>query len=83
MEQPKALKPADVLTLATALSDIGMDHVLSELPSNPQRLKDVVGGIFACFNGDPRPYIVGHFDVLRDFYTATAGDHLAVVVWCD
>ncbi|OLT14147.1 hypothetical protein BJF79_02990 [Actinomadura sp. CNU-125] len=82
-EQPKALEPSDVLTLAAALCDIDMGHVLSVLPSDPRKLKAAILGALADFIGDPRPYITTHFNALRDFYAVAAENHLAVVVWRD
>lgn len=83
MERPKALEPADVVTLATALHGIDLEAVLSALPSDYQELIDTVGGILTEFSSDPRPYLRQYFAALRDFYTVAADRHLAIVIWCD
>ena len=83
MEQPKALEPADVVTLATALHAIDVERAFSMLTADPQELKNTLGGSLTDLIGDPRPYLRRHFTALLDFYTVAANQHLAIVIWCD
>jgi hypothetical protein len=50
-------------------------------PSDPQALKDTIGGVLTEFIGDPRDYLTEHFSALRDFYTTAADQDLAIVIY--
>jgi hypothetical protein len=82
MEPPRFLEPPDVTGLSAALLGIDLDRAFSSLPSDPQAMKDTLGGILTEFIGDPRDYLTEHFSALRDFYTAAADQDLAIVIWC-
>lgn len=83
MGQPRLLEPGDVSTLAAALRSIDLHQAFARLPSDPQAVKETLGGILTEFIGDPRDYVTDHFRALRDFYTAAANRHQAIVIWDD
>ena len=82
MEQPRLVEPAEVAALATALRVIDLDRIFSRLPSDPQAVKETLGGNLTDLIGDPCRYLTRHFTVLRDFYATAADQHLAIVIWC-
>jgi hypothetical protein len=82
MEHPRFVEPADVAALAAALRVIDLDQVFSRLPSDPQAVKEPLGGNLTDLISDPRPYLTKHFTAVRDFYTSAADEHLAIVIWC-
>jgi Domain of unknown function (DUF1877) len=83
MGQPRLLEPRDVSALAASLHSIDLDQAFARLPSDPQAVKETLGGTLAEFIGDPRDYVTGHFRALGDFYTAAANRHNAIVIWDD
>lgn len=83
MEQPRLLEAGDVSALAMALRGIDLEQAFSSLPSDPQAMREALGGILTEFIGDPRDYLTDHFRALRDFYQAAANRHQAIAIWCD
>ncbi len=80
---PTGLGISEVARIAELLGQIDMPVLLAALPADERDAEssiDMMGGPIA---GGLRPYLLGHFNALRNFYLNAAKRHLLVVLWWD
>lgn len=72
---PALLTQAAVSQVAGELATVDIGSLLEMLPAYHE------AGGFSRFTGDPRTYLVDHFALLQNFYSAASEREMAVVIW--
>ncbi|MFF9053929.1 DUF1877 domain-containing protein [Streptomyces erythrochromogenes] len=79
---PTGLDAAQVASVSTLLGQIDMPVLLAALPADERAAASLIGQV-GGITGGLRPYLLEHFDALRDFYVDAVERHLLVVLWWD
>lgn len=80
---PAALSTAQVARISELLGHIDLPAVLAGLPADHTEAASLIGHGTDKIAGDPRKYLLGHFNALREFYRAASQRHLLLVLWWD
>ncbi|MFJ3876664.1 DUF1877 domain-containing protein [Streptomyces sp. NPDC090077] len=80
---PTGLGVSGVARVSALLGQIDMPLLLAALPADEREAESSIGLAGGSITGGLRPYLLGHFNALRDFYTEAAERHLLVVLWWD
>ncbi|NEC90224.1 DUF1877 domain-containing protein [Streptomyces sp. SID12501] len=80
---PTALSAAQVARVSELLGQIDLPAVLAVLPTEDTEAASVIGHGADKIVGDPRKYLLRHFNALREFYLAASRRHLLLVLWWD
>ncbi|MFB6827091.1 DUF1877 family protein [Streptomyces virginiae] len=79
---PTALDAAQVARVSELLGQIDMPALLATLPADESDAASLIGQV-GSVTGGLRPYLLEHFNALRDFYVDAAGRRLHIVLWWD
>jgi hypothetical protein len=80
---PAGLEPSTVTRVAGLLGEIDFQAVLAALPAGNHAAALLIGYGADSLIGEPRTYLMGHFDALREFYVGASKRGLATVSWWD
>ncbi|MFB6837577.1 DUF1877 family protein [Streptomyces sp. NPDC056361] len=80
---PTALSAAQVDRVAEMLAQIDFPALLAALPTDEAKAASLIGNGADKIVGGPKKYVLGHFNVLREFYRAAAQRQLLVALWWD
>ncbi|WP_235968592.1 YfbM family protein [Streptomyces mesophilus] len=79
---PTGLGVLQVAHVSKLLGQIDMPVLLAALPADEHDAASLIGQKGAV-TGGLRPYLLEHFNALRDFYLDAAKRHLHMVLWWD
>lgn len=80
---PAGLGVSQVARVSELLGQIDMPVLLAALPADERDAESLIGQMGGTIAGGLRPYLLEHFNALRDFYLDAAKRHLLVVLWWD
>ncbi|MFF0850724.1 DUF1877 family protein [Streptomyces sp. NPDC003280] len=80
---PTALSPAQVARVAELLGQIDFPALLAALPPDEAQAASLIGNGANKIVGGPKPYLVKHFNAMREFYRGASQRQLLVVLWWD
>ncbi|WP_418960295.1 DUF1877 domain-containing protein [Streptomyces tritici] len=80
---PTSLSAAQVARVAELLGQIDMPSLVAGLPADGRAAASLIGHGADLIVGGPGPYVLKHFEALRDFYRDAARRELVVVLWWD
>ncbi|MGW8557796.1 DUF1877 domain-containing protein [Streptomyces tubercidicus] len=80
---PTALSAVEVAHVSELLGQIDLRAILATLPTDETAAVSLTGDGAEGIAGDPRKYLLEHFDALREFYRDASQRHLLLVLWWD
>ncbi|MER8097891.1 DUF1877 domain-containing protein [Streptomyces goshikiensis] len=80
---PTGLGISEVARVSELLGQIDMPGLLAALPADERDAESSIGMMGGPVTGGLRPYLLGHFNALCNFYLDAAKHHLLVVLWWD
>ncbi|GFE03788.1 hypothetical protein Scani_00560 [Streptomyces caniferus] len=80
---PTALSAAQAAHVSELLVHMNMPAILAALPADDTQTASLIGYGADKIAGDPRKYLLKHFNALREFYLEASQRHLLIVLWWD
>ncbi|MGW7640409.1 DUF1877 domain-containing protein [Streptomyces decoyicus] len=80
---PTALSAAQAAHVSELLVHMNMPAILAALPADDTQAVSSIDYGADKIAGDPRKYLLKHFNALREFYLGASQRHLLIVLWWD